>query len=211
MNNLCSIMLRFRLHAFSLSTDIEKAFLHVKLHPSDRNFTRFLWPSTPENFEGELQTYRFTVVPFGASSSPFMLGAVLNMHLSKFHNEVAKDMRDNIYVDNILSGCSSEEEPLAYYRQSRSLMSQAKFNLRSWSTNSDQLREVSRGDNTSDPNLTVGLLGLRWNTSTDVISLAARKFPAISTLLTKGMFYRCHLKSLIHWDWLHLLQLRPNF
>ena len=42
LNNLCSILLRFRLHAFALSTDIEKAFLHVKLHSADRNFTRFL-------------------------------------------------------------------------------------------------------------------------------------------------------------------------
>ena len=31
LNNLCCILLRFRSHAFALSTDIEKAFLHVKL------------------------------------------------------------------------------------------------------------------------------------------------------------------------------------
>ena len=41
LNNLCGILLRFRSHAFAISTDIEKAFLHVKLHPDDRNFTRF--------------------------------------------------------------------------------------------------------------------------------------------------------------------------
>ena len=114
-----------------------------------------------------------------------MLGAVLDLHLSKFHNEVAMDMRDNIYVDNILSGCNTEEELLAYCRQSRDLMGQAKFNLRSWSTNSDQLKEVTRGDNTSDPNTTVGRLGLCWNTCTDIVSLATRKFPAINTYVTK--------------------------
>ena len=112
LNNLCAILLRFRIHAFALSTDIEKAFLHIKLHPSDRNFTRFLWPSDLQSSDNELQTYRFTVVPFGASSSPFMLGAVLNLHLSKFPNPFAEDMRDNIYVDNILSVCSTEEELL---------------------------------------------------------------------------------------------------
>ena len=31
LNDLCAILLRFRKHAFALSTDIEKAFLHVKL------------------------------------------------------------------------------------------------------------------------------------------------------------------------------------
>jgi len=150
LNNLCSILLHFRIHAFALSTDIEKAFLHVRLHPSDRNFTRFLWPSTLKNSSTKFQTYRITVVPFGASSSPFMLGAVLDLHLSTSPLQVASDMRNNIYVDNILSGCNTEEGILAYYSHSRALMSQAKFNLRSWSTNSKQLQEVTRQENTSD-------------------------------------------------------------
>lgn len=162
LNNLCAILLRFHVHAFGLSTDIEKAFLHIKLHPSDRNFIRFLWPSDLESLDTEFQTYRFTVVLFGASSLPFMLGAVLDLHLSKSHLQVAADMQDNIYVDNILSGCSTEEELLTYYHQSRGLMSQAKFNLRLWSTNSTQLQKVTMQDNSSDPNTTVGLLGLCW-------------------------------------------------
>ena len=185
LNNLCAILLRFRIHAFALSTDIEKAFLHIKLHPSDRNFTRFLWPLDFESSDTNFQTYRFTVVPFGASSSPFMLGAVLDLHLSKSHLQAAADMRDNMYVDNILSGCSTEEELLAYYSQSRDLMGQAKFNLRSWSTNSQRLQEVTRQDNSSDPNTTVGLLGLRWNTAADTISLSSRKLSAINTFVTK--------------------------
>ena len=125
------------------------------------------------------------MVPFGACSSPFMLGAVLDLHLSKSPLQVAADMRNNIYVDNILSGCSTEEELMTYYSQSRELLSQAKFNLRSWSTNSKQLQEVTRQDNTSDPNTTVGILGLRWNTNTDMVSLSTRTFPDISTFVTK--------------------------
>jgi len=94
------------------------------------------------------------VVPFGASSSPFMLGTVLD--LSPL--QVASDKRGNTYVDKILSGFNTEEELLVYYYQSRDLMSQAKFNLQSWSTNSKQLQEVTQKDNTSDLNTTVGIL-----------------------------------------------------
>ena len=185
LNNLCAILLRFRIYAFALSTDIEKAFLHVKLHTSDRDFTRFFWPVSLEATNQEMHTYRFTVVPFGSSSSPFMLGAVLNLHLSKFDTAVARDMRDNVYVDNVLSGCHTEEDLLMYYTQSRDIMGQAKFNLRSWSTNSNKLKEITKSDKTSDTSSTVGLLGLRWNTLTDTLSLATRQIPPVNTLVTK--------------------------
>ena len=47
LNDLCSIVLRFRLHPIGLCTDIEKVFLHIWLHKDDRNWTRFLWLSNP--------------------------------------------------------------------------------------------------------------------------------------------------------------------
>ena len=95
---------------FAFATDIEKAFLHVKLHESDMDYTRFLWLSDITNPSGELATYRFKVVPFGTTSSPFMLNATLDLHLSKFSLPVASDMKANLYVDNLISGCNSEDE-----------------------------------------------------------------------------------------------------
>ena len=35
LNDMCSILLRFHLHKYGLSTDIEKAFLHVTLDERD--------------------------------------------------------------------------------------------------------------------------------------------------------------------------------
>ena len=110
-----------------------------------------------------------------------MLTAVLDLHLSKVASPVALDMKDNIYVDNILSGCNTEEELLTYYKHSRELMSQANFNLRSWSSNSHQLQAVTAREKTSDPKPTVGLLGLQWNTITDTVSLAPKQLPPTNT------------------------------
>ena len=185
LNNLCAILIHFRCHTFALATDIEKAFLHVKLHPDDRNFTRFLWTPRSENFTDKFVTYRYTVVPFGSSSSPFMLAAVLDLHLSKVASPVAEDMKQNMYVDNILSGCNTEDELQVYYKQSRELMSQANFNLRSWSSNSHCLRTITARDKTGDPNSTIGLLGLRWNTTTDALSLTPRLLSPANTFVTK--------------------------
>ena len=81
LTDLCSIILRFRTHNYAISTDIEKAFLHIHLHESDRDYTRFLWLSDATDPTSELIMYRFKTVLFGAVSSPFMLYATLYRHL----------------------------------------------------------------------------------------------------------------------------------
>ena len=39
-----------------------------------------------------------------------MLAAVLDLHLSKGNSPISQDMKENTYVDNILSGCKTEDE-----------------------------------------------------------------------------------------------------
>ena len=101
LQDLTAILLRFRAHKFGISADIEKAFLHVQLHPKDRDFTCFFWPCRPGDPESPLQTYRFKVVLFGSASSPFMLYAVLHSHLTQSSFMIARDLLQNLYVDNI--------------------------------------------------------------------------------------------------------------
>ena len=172
LTDLCAVLLRFRLHCYALSTDIEKAFLHVKLDCRDRGFTRFLWLEDPADPESPFVSYRFKVVLFGSVSSPFMLNATLDLHLKSFDSSVSRDMKKNLYVDNIISGCQSEEAVLQYYTESRAIMSAAKFNLRSWASNSLELQEQAQRDRTLDADTTVNLLGLKWNTCTDTLCLS---------------------------------------
>ena len=79
-------------------------------------------------------------------------------------------MKENIYVDNILSGSDSKEGVVQYYTQARIIMAKAKFNLRSWSSNSPDLQQLVVEEKTEDLNRTVGILGLKWNTVTDTSS-----------------------------------------
>ena len=114
-----------------------------------------------------------------------MLAAVLNLHLSKTTSPVANDMKQNIYVDNILSGCDTEAELMQYYTQARKIMGKAKFNLRSWSSNNHNLQRLVDEEKTGDPNTTVGILGLCWNTKTDTLSLTPKQLSTNMALLTK--------------------------
>ncbi|VDI27104.1 Hypothetical predicted protein [Mytilus galloprovincialis] len=73
LNDLTKILMGFRTKKYAISTDIEKAFLHIGLDEKDRDFTRFFWLSDTDNPSSTLTTYRFKSILFGATSSPFIL------------------------------------------------------------------------------------------------------------------------------------------
>jgi len=81
-NDLCAILICFRLHQFGIST-IEKVFLHIRLHLDDRNLNRFFWITDPTDPFSKFWVYRFKVVPSGAASLPFILNTVLQHHLKQ--------------------------------------------------------------------------------------------------------------------------------
>lgn len=89
--------------------DVEKAFLQIVLQTNVRNVVCFLWlknidkPVTKEN----IKIYRFTRVLFGVIASPFLLSATIRHHLKIKGNQLAKEIKDNIYVDNIIMKADS--------------------------------------------------------------------------------------------------------
>ena len=100
---------------------------------------------------------------------------MLHCHLESYTSPVANDMKDNMYVDNVISGCDQETEVVHYYEEARSIMKEANFNLRSWATNSPLLREQTEEDQTSDSNTVVNILGLRWGPLHDTLHLTPKE------------------------------------
>ncbi|XP_063408858.1 uncharacterized protein LOC134692334 [Mytilus trossulus] len=178
LNDLTNLLVQFRANQFATCTDIEKAFLHVGLSEEDRDVTRFLWLSDPTNPGSQLKTYRFKAVLFGATSSPFILNATIQKHLKQFRNsETAKILERDIYVDNILSSMNKEEDLLTYFKEARSLMAGAGFNLRSWSSNSAKLLELAKEENVLDTDKYTKILGMLWNSRSDEIFYPKRDIP----------------------------------
>ena len=86
VTDISDILIRFRNGRYAVSSDIEKALLHIQLNEKDRDMTRFLWLSDPSNPDSPLCTYHFKAVLFGCTSSRFILNATLLKHLED-HNE----------------------------------------------------------------------------------------------------------------------------
>jgi len=56
-----------------------------------------------------------------------MLNAALHFHLWKYSSPVVADIENNLYIDNVISGCDSEPDTIAFYNDTRSILSQAKY------------------------------------------------------------------------------------
>ncbi|XP_063408175.1 uncharacterized protein LOC134691539 [Mytilus trossulus] len=82
-NDITELLTRFRTQKFAVTTDIEKAFLQVGLHKSDRDVTRFFWLSDQTDSTSPFTTYRFKSVLFRATCSPFILNATLLKHFEE--------------------------------------------------------------------------------------------------------------------------------
>jgi len=114
------------------------------------------------------------------------LNATLHLILTNDGSAVAKDIQQNLYVDNVVSGCDDEESAAKYYRQARDIMSKAKFNLRSWASNNQHIKTVAQHDNVADDKTEVNVLGLQWDTSHDMLKAFPKQFSSIkSDLATK--------------------------
>ena len=175
LNKLTNIITRFRLGKFGITTDIEKAFLNIRLHEEDRDSTRFFWLSDPSNPQSALTTYRFKAVLFGATCSPFILNATLFKHLTLNQSKTSDIITRDLYVDNVLTSMDSEEAVAKYFKDSRKLLQEGGFNLRSWMSNSDNLKSLASTENVLDSDNETKILGLRWNSHTDTLKFADTK------------------------------------
>ena len=132
LEDLCGLLLRFRLHKVAPTADIEKAFLQVVLQPTDRDVTRFLWLKDPTKplSKDNLQIYRFTRVPSGVISSP-LLGATILHHLEQVGTPTAEKI---IIIKHMLCGQSftgvNSSNEVREYSESKKVFQEPSMNLR---------------------------------------------------------------------------------
>ena len=141
---LLACHMRFRLWKYSWTADIAKAFLQIKLAEGDSQAVRFLWYKDPNNPES-LTEYRWARVPFGLTSSPFILRAVILKHLKLYEDrfpETVRQLREQLYVDDWLGGADSLEEAVQRIKEALIIFRDAKFELTKWTTNSKELEAL---------------------------------------------------------------------
>ncbi len=125
-----------------------------------------------------------------------MLNATLRCHLENYDLPVAQDIKDNIYVDNTISGCDQETDSIRYYNEDQSIMqSIMHFHLHSWASNSPSLQSMAIKDGTDDAQTVVNILGLKWNPATNTLSFPSTKDYSPPPTITKRHILQISSKS----------------
>ena len=178
-----ALLLRFRLHRIGIIADIRKAFLQISLCEEDRDFLRFLWV----NKEGVLKIFRHARVAFGVTSSPFLLGAVIDFHLKKYcegpsettgyARGTIEKLRKSLYVDNCVTSVETERDLHLFTREASQMFAEAKFDLRGWEYTDLNMENHSN----------TAVLGLMWDRKADTLAVSSLKAMKVEVVTRRIM------------------------
>ncbi|XP_077531278.1 uncharacterized protein LOC144143391 [Haemaphysalis longicornis] len=179
------LLMTFCCHPVVIVADIKKAYLQLLIRPEDRDALRFLWVErlpTRDNPASPIVTWRMTRVPFGASSSPFLLAATIRHHLQacrEQYPETVALLERAFYVDDLIIGVPSVEKAIQVYEEARKIFSEAGMEIRKWASNSEELGHQFVRDNVAIENeagdaIRMKVLGVPWERAGDCIYLSTK-------------------------------------
>ena len=99
-----------------------------------------------------------------------MLGGTIKYHLSQNKNELTEKIIENLYVDNILVDSLNRSDVVSLAENLKQLFKTGGFNLREFNSNARQAI-LQLPESEREAKETVKILGLKWNTVEDSLSI----------------------------------------
>ncbi|OTF84173.1 hypothetical protein BLA29_009361, partial [Euroglyphus maynei] len=155
-------LINFRIKAIGVISDIQSAFHNIEIQHEHRDFVKFLWLEP----NGRLICYRFNRLPFGLSSSPFILYAVIIHHLQKFEVKfpiTVHMVRQGLYVDDLIFSANDTIEVETIRNQCLAIFDDASMKLRKWRTSNADLN-----NQWNDQLAEAKVLGMEWTKNDDL-------------------------------------------
>ncbi|XP_070519743.1 uncharacterized protein [Cardiocondyla obscurior] len=170
---LSDIISNWRRYQIAITTDIEKMYRQIEIHPEDRDYQRIIWrpSSLYEYFD-----YKLNTITYGLCSAPYLANRVIKqLALDEANNFPlgASVLRHEIYMDDILTGADSVSSAKVLITQLINICTAGGFPLAKWSFNSSELSKIiptpepSKGPVDFHSDITHTILGLRWNPTED--------------------------------------------
>ncbi|XP_062704188.1 uncharacterized protein LOC134286572 [Aedes albopictus] len=179
-NDIFVILDRFRKHFVVFTADISKMYRQIKVVPAHSCFQRIFWRDDPAQ---PLRVLELTTVTYGTACASFLATrCLLQLSIDEADSFpiAANIIREDCYVDDILSGADTVAEAIECQTQLIGMLKSAGFPVHKWSSNSPKLLEcIPESDREELLNLTDGCegvmktLGLTWSPQRDEFAFVA--------------------------------------
>ena len=139
-NKLWDILIRTRFQPVVMCGDIEKAFLQIRIRENEIDCLRFHWSEKVNN--DIIKIYRFARLVFELNQSPFISEKTLKIHFENYigiFRELIERVKDDMYVDNLVTGGESTSEVDEIKGDSVKLFQRGGFKLHKWHSNEQTL------------------------------------------------------------------------
>ncbi|XP_050535050.1 uncharacterized protein LOC126902072 [Daktulosphaira vitifoliae] len=148
------ILLRFRLHPIAITADVAKMYRQILLHIRDCNLQRILYRSQPVE---PLHEFNLRSITYGTKSASFLATRCLTQISQELPCTITRRIiTEDFYVDDLISGGSTEEECYTIYERLYLTLEKFGFPLHKWCCSSqaviDRFSKAER-----DPNFMVEL------------------------------------------------------
>ncbi|XP_033225860.1 uncharacterized protein LOC117178541 [Belonocnema kinseyi] len=190
-SDIVSLILKFRLYNYVITTDIEKIYRQILVRPEDLKYQRILWRDV-----NNIKTFELNTVTFGLASAPFLaIRCLQQLAEDEGHRfpRASRVLTKDMYVDNLLSGAATIEGALEIRNEITELLKLGSFVLRQWGSNDSQiLRDLDEEKIIPNCQLdachldkqeSVKTLGTIWNAQNDCITYIVKP---VATKLIKS-------------------------
>ncbi|XP_072400534.1 uncharacterized protein [Diabrotica undecimpunctata] len=173
-SDLLSILLRFRQHTYVVSAEIAKMYRQVLVNPEQRSLQQILWRFSPEE---ELSSYQLNTITYGTASASFLATRCLlqlSLESSGTNPKAAQIIRDDFYVDDLLTGSDSATDLAIASAEISDILQRGCFPLRKWVSNCSSIIQGLNASAVESNFLRIGdstkALGILWHIDEDVLS-----------------------------------------
>ena len=165
MNNLLTVLLKFRENNIGIVGDIKKMYNSVYIKELEQHVHRFLWRNV--ELDRSPDVYVITAVNMGDRPSGTIATVALrktDMQGEKLYPEPAEIVINSTYVDDIIDSVETVEEASKITKDICHLLEPGNFHIKGWNISGQPQPSINLCDSGS-----IKVLGVSWEPEMDTI------------------------------------------
>lgn len=193
LQELRTVILRWRVHKIAFIADVEKMYRQIKVKKEHTDYQRIIWRSNPN---GPIEEYRLLTVTFGTSCAPYLAIKTLRqlaIDEGFLYPDARKAILTDFYMDDLLTGSHTETEAIEMKEQITRILILGGFKLQKWSSNSENFMKEVNKDRQVKETQTIDIsqkekvktLGVTWSIKDDRLSIPKQRLTLNEEPMTK--------------------------